>query len=51
MPEERSLRIVRGVLHDINKPDYSALYEKVIDRAKASVTGKEFLRAGPGGLE
>lgn len=51
MPEERSLKIVRGVLHDIDRPDYAALYDKVIERAKASVTGKEFLRAGPGGLE
>jgi 2-oxoglutarate ferredoxin oxidoreductase subunit beta len=51
MPEERSLKIVRGVLHDIDKPDYSTLYDRVIERAKASVTGKEYLRAGPGGLE
>ncbi len=50
-PEERSSKIVRGVLRDIEKPDYSTLYEQVIERAKASVTGKEFLRAGPGGLE
>lgn len=51
MPEERSLKIIRGVLHNIDKPDYTSLYDKVIERAKASVTGKEYLRAGPGGLE
>ncbi len=50
-PEERSLKIIRGVLHNIDKPDYSSLYDKVIERAKASVTGKEYMRAGPGGLE
>lgn len=51
MPEERSLKIVRGVLYDIEKPDYSTLYDRVIEQAQQMVTGKEFLRAGPGGLE
>lgn len=51
MPEERSLKIVRGVLQDIERPDYSTLYDRVIEKAQATVTGKEFLRAGPGGLE
>ncbi len=51
MPEERAMKIVRGVLHDVDKPDYMTLYNQVIERAKATISGKEFLRAGPGGLE
>jgi 2-oxoglutarate ferredoxin oxidoreductase subunit beta len=36
-PEERATRIVRGVLWDIEKPDYLTLYDKVIQRAQESV--------------
>lgn len=37
-PEESAARIVRGVLHDVVKPEYGALYEKVIQRAQAAAT-------------
>ena len=35
-PEERASKIVRGVLCDVDKPEYTALYQQVIERAKAS---------------
>ena len=35
-PEERDNRIVRGVLCDREKPEYSELYEKVIQRAQGT---------------
>ena len=35
-PDERAAKIVRGVLCDIEKPEYSQLYEKVIQRAQAA---------------
>jgi 2-oxoglutarate ferredoxin oxidoreductase subunit beta len=33
-PEERASKIVRGVLCDLDKPEYTALYQQVIERAK-----------------
>ncbi len=36
-PEERATKIVRGVLWDVEKPDYLALYDKVIQRAQESI--------------
>ena len=33
-PEERASKIVRGVLCDVDKPEYTALYQQVIERAK-----------------
>jgi len=36
-PEERLTKIVRGVLWDVEKPEYLALYDKVIQRAQESV--------------
>ncbi len=33
-PEERAAKIVRGVLWDVEKPEYLALYDKVIQRAQ-----------------
>jgi 2-oxoglutarate ferredoxin oxidoreductase subunit beta len=42
-PEERSgtLRIVRGVLCDVDKPEYTALYDQVIERARAGADGRQ----------
>jgi 2-oxoglutarate ferredoxin oxidoreductase subunit beta len=39
-PQERGGKIVRGVLCDWDKPEYTALYDQVIERAKASANGK-----------
>lgn len=33
-------KIVRGIFHDVDKPEYTALYEQVIERAQASAGGK-----------
>jgi 2-oxoglutarate/2-oxoacid ferredoxin oxidoreductase subunit beta len=33
-PEERTGKIVRGVMHDIEKPEYTQLYEELIQRVK-----------------
>lgn len=38
-PEERSGKIVRGVLCDVDKPEYTALYDQLIMRAQASELG------------
>jgi 2-oxoglutarate/2-oxoacid ferredoxin oxidoreductase subunit beta len=35
-PEERAGKIVRGVLCDQDKPEYTELYQKIIDRAQES---------------
>jgi 2-oxoglutarate ferredoxin oxidoreductase subunit beta len=34
-PEERETKIVRGVVHDIEKPEYTQLYEELIQRVQA----------------
>src|SRR5512136_2636791 len=34
-PEERGKKIVRGVLCDVSKPEYTALYDQIIARAQA----------------
>jgi 2-oxoglutarate ferredoxin oxidoreductase subunit beta len=34
-------RIVRGVLHDVDKPEYTALYEQLIERAKGGADVKQ----------
>lgn len=36
-PEERATKIVRGVLWNVEKPEYLALYDKVIQRAQESI--------------
>jgi 2-oxoglutarate ferredoxin oxidoreductase subunit beta len=36
-PEERATKIVRGVLWDVEKPEYLALYERVIQRAQETM--------------
>lgn len=41
LPEEREQHIVRGVLRDVEKPEYTALYDQVIERAQADMIGKE----------
>jgi 2-oxoglutarate/2-oxoacid ferredoxin oxidoreductase subunit beta len=33
-PEERAGKIVRGVMCDLDKPEYTALYQKIIDKAQ-----------------
>jgi 2-oxoglutarate ferredoxin oxidoreductase subunit beta len=33
-PEERETKIVRGVLHDIEKPEYTQLYDQLIQRVQ-----------------
>ena len=35
-PEERETKIVRGVLHDIEKPEYTQLYEQLVQRVQQS---------------
>jgi len=39
-PEQRGGKIVRGVLCDLDKPEYTALYDQVIERARASANGQ-----------
>ena len=34
LPQERSQKIIRGVFCDVDKPEYGALYEKIIQRAQ-----------------
>lgn len=36
-PEERSKKIVRGVLWDVEKPEYIALYDMIIQRAQETL--------------
>jgi 2-oxoglutarate ferredoxin oxidoreductase subunit beta len=45
-PEERASKIVRGVLCDVDKPEYTALYDQVIERAKAGADGKQRTAGG-----
>lgn len=33
-PEERETKIVRGVLHDVEKPEYTQLYEQLVQRVQ-----------------
>jgi 2-oxoglutarate ferredoxin oxidoreductase subunit beta len=35
-PEERGTRIIRGVLHDIEKPEYTQLYDQLIQQVQLS---------------
>jgi 2-oxoglutarate/2-oxoacid ferredoxin oxidoreductase subunit beta len=39
-PEEREGKIVRGVIHDIEKPEYTRLYEELIQRVQQAQTAK-----------
>ena len=45
-PEERTSKIVRGVICDLDKPEYTALYDQVIERAKAGEHGKQRTAGG-----
>jgi 2-oxoglutarate ferredoxin oxidoreductase subunit beta len=39
-PEERELKIVRGVLHDVEKPEYTQLYDALIKSVQESLAVK-----------
>lgn len=39
-PEERETKIVRGVMHDIDKPEYTDQYEELIQRVQAAQAPK-----------
>jgi 2-oxoglutarate ferredoxin oxidoreductase subunit beta len=39
-PEERESKIVRGVLHDVEKPEYTQLYEQLIQKVQEAQTAK-----------
>jgi 2-oxoglutarate ferredoxin oxidoreductase subunit beta len=39
-PEERETKIIRGVLHDIDKPEYTQLYEQLINDVQAAEKAK-----------
>jgi 2-oxoglutarate ferredoxin oxidoreductase subunit beta len=41
LPEERAAKIVRGVFCDVDKPEYIALYEQVIQRARQAAGDKQ----------
>jgi 2-oxoglutarate ferredoxin oxidoreductase subunit beta len=45
-PEDRALKIVRGVLCDVDKPEYTALYQQVIERAGGAANGKARVAGG-----
>src|SRR5512136_1674059 len=45
-PEERSSKIVRGVLLNVDKPEYTALYDQLIERAQGSSNGKPRVAGG-----
>lgn len=34
LPEERERKIIRGVLHDIEKPEYTQLYDELVQRVQ-----------------
>jgi 2-oxoglutarate ferredoxin oxidoreductase subunit beta len=38
-PEERAQKIVRGVLHNVDKPEYTRLYAGLIERVQAKAAG------------
>jgi len=39
-PEQRGGKTIRGVVCDLDKPEYTALYDQVIERARAAANGK-----------
>ncbi len=39
-PEEREMKIVRGVMHDVEKPEYTQLYAELIQRAQQAQPAK-----------
>lgn len=40
-PEERDGKIVRGVLHNVDKPEYTTVYAQLMERAQAAVKSKQ----------
>jgi len=44
--EERAGKVVRGILCDVDKPEYTALYEQVIERAGGATNGKLRIAGG-----
>jgi len=44
--DERAIKIVRGIFCDADKPEYTALYEQVIERAQASVGSNQRVAGG-----
>ena len=38
--EEREAKIVRGVIHDVEKPEYTQLYDELIKKAQQTQTAK-----------
>jgi len=44
-PEERAGKIIRGILHDVDKPEYTALYDQLIAHAQQD-SGDELHQAG-----
>ena len=45
-PEERAGKIVRGVLLDVEKAEYTALYDQLIERATEGANGKQRMAGG-----
>ena len=39
-PEEREKKIVRGVMHDVVKPEYTQLYQQLIERVQQALPAK-----------
>lgn len=48
-PEDRAGKIIRGVLCDVEKPEYLAMYDQVIQRAQESKNGKPRVKEGTHG--
>jgi hypothetical protein len=47
-PEKKASKIVRGVLCDVDKPEYIALYDQVIQRAQEAGPAKPFQEVNRG---
>jgi 2-oxoglutarate ferredoxin oxidoreductase subunit beta len=47
-PEERATKIVRGILCNIDKPEYGALYDQVIQRAQSADLQRPFKEVNSG---
>jgi len=45
-PDERAGKIVRGVLCNQDKPEYTALYDQIIERAQGAAGGKQRAAGG-----
>jgi len=47
-PEERATKIVRGILCNVDKPEYGALYDQVIQRAQSADMQRPFKEVNSG---